>query len=81
MPQATPAIRAHRRRGRGVWTSRREHSRLAVTVDLFDGVTRTLRSALGEEVERLGAIHGAPASLEFDRVYASAPAEAAGGED
>jgi hypothetical protein len=45
-----------------------------VTVDLFGDAGRGLKAALGREVERLGAIHGADGVLEFGPVYAGAEA-------
>jgi hypothetical protein len=62
----------------GVWTSQRTKTGLTVTVDPFSKLGSGDRRALGDEVERLGAIHELPATLEFGPVFATPTADVAG---
>lgn len=75
----SPVVLIHGRAA-GVWTSERAKGGLRVTVDPFSKLSAPERKAVISEVDRLGTIHGADASLEFGPVFAS-PVPSGANED
>ena len=56
-------------RAAGVWDAKRTASGLAITIDPFDQPCGSLRTAVGEAAERIGAVQGRAVTVGYGRVF------------